>query len=354
MTQVEAAGLASRRYTLEDPAGVQEFFHSRGWTDGLPVVPPTEGAVRACLEWVLMPPGQLIGVEPVRGRAITAEKLAINAVMAGCLASHFPVVVAAFMAMLREPFLLHGATASTGGCAVLVVVNGPIRRELGMSGTFNALGGSDRASTAIGRAVRLVLRNLMDVRPGDVDRSTLGHPGKLSYCIAEDEEGTPWLPLADERGAPAHASSVTVMAAGAPRQFMNEWTTRPEEILDTAVAEIRANMRHYSIWPGNYALVLPPQLRAHFDAAGWTKADVREYVYRHARIRRGEWAQCGKGSVVGAHADREYAGLRGPEDLLVIAAGGPAGGFGAVISPWYGSKSDAVTLAIGACVDCEV
>jgi len=345
--------LASKRYAMEDPAAIQEFFHGRGWTDGLPVVPPTPDAVRACLEGALLEPAHLVGVEPVRGRAITAEKLAVNAVMAGCLPAHFPVVVAAFTAMLREPFLLHGATASTGGCAILLVVNGPIRRELGMTGTFNALGGADRASAAIGRALRLVLRNLMDVRPGDVDRSTLGHPGKLSYCVAEDEEGTPWLPLADERGAPPHASSVTVMAAGAPRQFMNEWTTRPEEILDTAAAEIRANMRHYSIWPGNYALVLPPQLRAHFDAAGWRKSDVREYVFGQARVRRSEWAGCGKGSVVGDRGEREYAALRTPDDLLVIAAGGPAGGFGAVIPSWYGSKSSAVTLAIGACVDCE-
>jgi len=345
--------LASKRYAMEDPAAIQEFFHGRGWTDGLPVVPPTPDAVRACLEGALLEPAHLVGVEPVRGRAITAEKLAVNAVMAGCLPAHFPVVVAAFTAMLREPFLLHGATASTGGCAILLVVNGPIRRELGMTGTFNALGGADRASAAIGRALRLVLRNLMDVRPGDVDRSTLGHPGKLSYCVAEDEEGTPWLPLADERGAPPHASSVTVMAAGAPRQFMNEWTTRPVEILDTAAAEIRANMRHYSIWPGNYALVLPPQLRAHFDAAGWRKSDVREYVFGQARVRRSEWAGCGKGSVVGDRGEREYAALRTPDDLLVIAAGGPAGGFGAVIPSWYGSKSSAVTLAIGACVDCE-
>ena len=346
--------LQSRRYAAEDLGAAQELFHSRGWTDGLPIVPPTEAAVRACLEWVLMPPDQLVGMEPVRGRAITAEKLAVNAVMAGCLPPHFPVVVAAFTAMLREPFLLHGATSSTGGAAILIVVNGPIRRELGMSGTFNALGGSDRPSTSIGRAVRLVLRNLMDVRPGGVDRSTLGHPGKLSYCIAEDEEGTPWKPLADERGSPEHASSVTVMAAGAPRQFMNEWTTKPEEILDTAVAEIRANMRHYSIWPGNYALVLPPQLRAHFDAAGWSKADVRSYVFEHARMRRREWAEVGKGSVVGENGEREYGALRTPDDLLVVAAGGPAGGFGAVIPSWYGSKSSAVTLAIGACVDCEV
>lgn len=353
MLQGDVPGLSSKRYTVEDFGAAQEFFHSRGWTDGLPVVPPTAEAVRACLDWALMAPDQLIGIEPVRNRPITAEKLAVNAVMAGCLPPYFPVVVAAFQAMLREPFLMHGATASTGGAAILIVVNGPIRKELGMSGTFNALGGSDRATAAIGRAVRLVLRNLMDVRPGDIDRSTLGHPGKFSYCVAEDEEGTPWKPLAEERGSPPGASSVTVLAAGAPRQFMNEWTTKPEEILDTAASEIRAIMRHYSIWPGNYALVLPPQLRAHFDAAGWTKKDVREYMFSKARIKRGEWADCGKGSVVGEHRDREYCAFREPDDLLVVAAGGPAGGFGAVIPPWYGNKSNAVTVAIGACVDCE-
>ena len=210
-----------------------------------------------------------MGVEPVRGRAVSAEKLAVNAVMAGCLPMHFPVVVTAFTAMLEEPFLLHGATASTGGCAVLVVVNGPVRDELGMDGTFNALGGSDRSTAVVGRAVRLALRNLLDVRPGGADRATLGHPGKISYCIAEDEAGTSWRPLAEERGVPEHASGVTVMAAGAPRQIMNEWTTDPEEILETYAAEMRAHMRHYSIWPGNYAIVVPPQLRAHFEAAGW-------------------------------------------------------------------------------------
>src|SRR3954465_2833519 len=165
--------LSSKRYTSEDLMAAQEFCHSRGWSDGLPVVPPTPQAVQACLEWVLMTPGQLIGIEPVRQRAITAEKLAVNAVMAGCLPMHFPVVVAAFMAMLREPFLLHGATSSTGGCAVLIVVNGPIRKELGMSGGFNALASSDRATSVIGRAIRLALCNLLDARPGDVDRSTL-------------------------------------------------------------------------------------------------------------------------------------------------------------------------------------
>lgn len=346
--------LSSKRYTVDDPAAAQEWFHARKWSDGLPIVVPTEPLVRACLDWALMTPDQLIGVEPVRERVITAEKVAINAVMAGCLPMHFPVVVAAITAMLREPFVLHGATSSTGGCAVLIVVNGPIRRELGMDATFSVLGPGDRASMSIGRAVRLVLMNLLDVRPGEVDRSTLGHPGKLSYCFAEDEEATPWLPLAEERGVPQHASAVTVMAAGAPRQIMNEWTTDPAALLDTYVAEIKASMRHYSIWPGNYAIVMPPQLRAHFDAAGWSKADIRKYVFRHARVHRSEWADCGKGAVVGDKGTREYAALPDPEHLLVIAAGGPAGGFGAVIPPWFGRTSQAVTLAIGACVDCEV
>jgi hypothetical protein len=346
--------LSSKRYPIEDALAAQEFYHSRGWTDGLPVVPPTQDAVEACLEWALMTPDQLVGIEPVRTRAITAEKLAVNAVMAGCLPMHFPVVVAAFTAMLQEPFLLHGATASTGGAAILVVINGPVRKELGMVSTFNVLGSSDRATTVIGRAIRLVLYNLLDAKPGAVDRSTLGHPGKFSYCLAEDEENTPWLPLAEEYGVPEHASGITVMAAGAPRQIMNEWTTEPEQILDTFVAEIRANMRHYSIWPGHYAIVVPSQLRSHFDNAGWSKADVREYVYQNARIKRSEWAECGKGAVVGDRGDREYAGLPDPEHLLVIAAGGPAGGFGAVIPPWYGNKSHAVTMAIGACVDCEI
>ena len=129
--------------------------------------------------------------------------------------------------MLQAEFLLHGATASTGGCAVLIVLNGPIRREIGAGGTFNALGNGDRATAVIGRAIRLVLINILEVRPGGIDRSTLGHPGKFSFCVAEDEEDSTWLPLHAQRGLPPEASAVTVMAAGAPRQIMNEWTTKP-------------------------------------------------------------------------------------------------------------------------------
>ena len=345
--------LASKTYEAGDIASVQELYHSNGWTDGLPVVPPTRDAVEACLDWAMTPPDQLVGIEPVRAQAVTAEKLAINAVMAGCLPMHFPAVLTAFTAMLHPDFLLHGATASTGGCAIFVVLNGPIRLELGAAGGFNALGNSDRATAVIGRALRLALINILEVRPGGIDRSTIGHPGKFTFCVAEDEEDTAWLPLAQQRGMPPGASAVTVMAAGAPRQIMNEWTTQPEEILETFAAEMRANLRHYSLHAGNYALIIPKQLREHIQAAGWSKADIAAFIHQRARIPRREWADVGKGAVVRDRGDTIYPALESQDHLLVIAAGGPAGGFGAVIPPWLGNKSRAVTMAIGACVDCE-
>lgn len=346
--------LRSSRLETADVHEAQELYHARGWTDGLPVVPPTPSAVEACLEWAMLPAEHLVGVEPVRPRTITAEKLAVNAVMAGCLPMHFPVVVTAMTAMLQEEFLLHGATASTGGCAVLLIVNGPIRRELDMATGFNVMGNTDRSSAVIGRAIRLALINLLDVRPGEIDRSTLGHPGKFSYCIAEDEEDSPWPSLATERLGDPHVSAVTAAASMAPRQIMNEWTTDPREVCETIAGEMRANQLNYSIWSGNYVVVLPPQLRAVFSAAGWSKADIQECVFSRAKVRRGDWAVVGKGSVVKDRADREYSALASPDDLLVVAAGGPAGGFASVIPPWLGTKSRASTVAVGACVDCEV
>lgn len=345
--------LASRSYEAADIGAVQELYHANGWTDGLPIVPPTQQAVGACLEWTMTPPETLVGVEPVRALPVTAEKLAINAVMAGCLPMHFPVVLTAFTAMLQPEFLLHGATSSTGGCAVFVVLNGPIRREIAASGTFNALGNSGRATSVIGRALRLALINILEVRPGGIDRSTIGHPGKFTYCVAEDEEDSTWLPLAQHRGMPPEVSAVTVMAAGAPRQIMNEWTTEPREILETFAAEMRANLRHYSLHAGNYGLIVPKQLREHLQNAGWTKTDIADFIHERARIPRREWADVGKGAVVRDRGDSIYPALDSPDHLLVVAAGGPAGGFGAVIPPWLGNKSKAVTMAIGACVDCE-
>lgn len=343
--------LASRTYEIEDFAAAQELFHAKGWTDGLPVMPPTPEAVAACLAHARLAPDSLIGIEPVRAQPVIAEKLAISAVMAGCLPVHFPVVVAAWAGMLKEEFLLHGTTSSTGGCAVLIVINGPILRDIGADGRFNALANSDRATASIGRAVRLGLINILDVRPGGIDRSTFGHPGKFSFCLAEDETDDRWLPLAQSRGLPKGVSAVTVMAAQGPRQLMNEWTTDPEEILETFAAEMRGNQRHYSIYGGNYCIVVPPQLREHFHAAGWSKADMGRFVFERARIKRKEWGEVGKGAVVRDRGESVYTALASPDDLLVVAAGGPAGGFGAVIPPWMGHKTRAVTVAIGGCAD---
>ncbi|HSV06879.1 MAG TPA: hypothetical protein VLI07_10215 [Candidatus Binatus sp.] len=343
--------LRSRRLEAADELEANELYQRNGWTDGLPIVPPTEARVRACLEAAGMTPDAVLGTEPVRQRLLTAEKVAVNSVMAGCLPDYFPVVAAAVQAMCEEPFLLHGATASTGGSAPVVIVNGPVRRAIGMNATDNALANGARANATIGRAVRLVLVNLLGCVPGGLDRSTLGHPGKFTFCIAEDEEGSPWVPLAEERGIPRGASAVTVMACAPPRQVMNEWTTDPREILETFAAEMRANMLGYSIWSGNYVLVIPKQLRDLIAAAGWQKQEIRDYVYRAARVRRADWQRVGKGRVAGGE-DVEFAALGSPDDLLVVAAGGPAGGFGMVIPPWFGSKSRAVTRAIGLCLEC--
>lgn len=337
-------------YELHDAFEANEFYQRQGWTDGLPIVPPTEERVAACLQAAGLVPGDIVGVERVRQRPITAEKVAINAVMAGCLPAYMPVLIAVLRAMCEEAFNLHGTSASTGGSAPFIVVNGPIRATLGMNATHNVLGNGNRANATIGRAVRLILINVLGCVPGQLDRSTLGHPGKFTFCIAEDEEDSPWAPLAQERGIPSGTSAVTVMAGESPHQIMNEWTHDPEEILETFAAEMRHNMLTYSVWSGNYGVVIPKQLRELLIAAGWQKQAVREYLHRSARLHRREWGRVGKANIVarGGGPDQEFTALRTSDDLLVVAAGGPAGGFGAIIPPWLGSKSRAITVPIDA------
>lgn len=340
--------LHSTAYELADAFDVNEVYQQHGWTDGLPIVPPTEERIWECLEAVGLAPTDVVALELVRQRPLLAEKVAINAVMAGCLPAYMPVVVAIVRAMAHEAFNLHGSTASTGGSAQLIVVNGPIRTALGMNATHNVLGTGNRANASIGRAIRLTLINVLGCIPGQLDRSTLGHPGKFTLCIAEDEEDSPWTPLAQERGVPAGQSGVTVMSCISPRQLLNEWTHDPEEILATFAADMRANMLTYSVWSGNYALVIPKQLRDLLGAAGWTKADIRAYLFATARVRRGDWTSVGKANIVNRRGGPEqvFTALRTPEDVLVVAAGGPAGGFGAVIPPWLGANSQAVTQVI--------
>jgi hypothetical protein len=339
--------LQSPLYEVADAFEANELFQRNGWTDGLPIVPPTESVVSRFLDAAGVPAGAVVGVEPVRRRRITAEKVAIAAVMAGGLPEYLPVVVAIVKAMCEPEFGFHGVTASTGGSAPFVVVNGPVRLALGMNATHNVLGNGSRPNATIGRALRLLIINVLGGIPGQLDRSTLGHPGKFTFCVAEDEEDSPWLPLATERGVTPGASAVTVLAVESPHQIMNEWTHDPRDIAETYAAAIRANMLTYSIWAGNYAVVVPKQHRQIFAEAGWSKRDLRERVHERARVSRREWRAVGK-SAVAPRKDEDaiYTALRSPDDLLVVAAGGPAGGFGAILPPWYGKKSLAVTKGI--------
>jgi hypothetical protein len=340
-------GLSSSGWDVADAFEANELYQREGLTDGLPIVPPTEALVWRFLDGARLGPADVVAVEPVRRRRITAEKVAIAAIMAGGLPEHMPVVLACVRAVAAPEFGLHGSSASTGGSAPFVVVNGPIRRRIGMHATHNALANGSRANAAIGRALRLVILNVLGGVPGQLDRSTLGHPGKFTFCVAEDEDDNPWTPLSVDRGVAAGASAVTVVAAESPHQIMNEWTSEPREILETYAAAIRANMLTYSIWAGNYALVMARQQREILTAAGWSKQDVRECVFERARVTRGEWRSVGKAAVAGRRdEDRVYTALRSPDDLLVVAAGGPAGGFGVIVPPWYGRKSLAVTEVV--------
>jgi hypothetical protein len=334
-------------FEVADATEANDLFWRNGWTDGLPIIPPTPELVDACLAAAGLAADDVLALETVRQRRITAGKLAINAVMAGCLPSYMPLLVAAVRALCEPEYNLHGASASTGGSAPLIIVNGSVRNELGMEPRHCAFATVNRANATIGRAIRLLLLNVLGSIPGQMDRSTLGHPGKVSFCLAEDEDDIPWTPLAQERGLPEGVSAVTVMAAESPHQILNEWTQDPRELLETLAAAMRANMLTYSIWAGNYALVIPPQPRDVLLRAGWSKADVREYIFESARVKRGQWRDVGK-AIIASRGDeeREYTALRTPDDLLVVSAGGPAGGFAAIVPPWYGNKSLAVSKEV--------
>ncbi len=227
--------LTSKRFEAADALEAIEFYYRQGWTDGLPVVPPTEQAVQAFLESCGLEPSRVVGTVPQRNRILTAEKVAINAVMAGCLPSYAPVVVAAVEALTSESFLLHACTTSTGGAAPLAIVSGPVAKDLKINSGVSAFGPGWRANATIGRAIRLVLMNLCGAAPGVLDKATLGHPGKYSFCLAEDEESSPWEPLRVDLGFSEEVSTVTVVASEAPHHVTNHVSHEPRGLLDTIV-----------------------------------------------------------------------------------------------------------------------
>jgi hypothetical protein len=342
-----AATLTSRRHRVEDDADAIEACFEKGWTDGLPVVPPTEARVRALLDGARLDPTARIASIEHRAVSITAEKVAVNAVMAGCRPEYMPVVVAAVEAIGDPLWSYHGPGTSTAGAGVLIVVNGPIARALDVNAGDNLFGPGWRANATIGRAVRLVMRNVCGSRPGTLDRGTLGHPGKLSYVIAENEADSPWTPLHVERGFRPEQSTVTVMAAEAPHQFYNQLSATAEGVLTTLADDMRISGN--VMGQPQYMLVLAGEHMRTIARDGFTKADIRRFVFEHTRNSHAHLKRTQRmaGAILEGDETRMRPLVETPDDILVVAAGGRAGAFSAYIPGW-GSKrsSQAVTKEI--------
>jgi len=230
-------GLASRRVELAELEDEHEALFDRGWTDGLPVVPPTPERVLRMLRGTTRDPDEVVAIVPPDLVPCTVEKVAVNAVMAGCLPEHLPLVLAALEAACAEEFALHGLLATTWSSGPVVIVNGPIARRIGMNSGLNALGQGTRANVTIGRALQLVVRNVGGGRPGGVDRAVLGHPGKLSFCFAEREDGSPFAPLAADRGVEGDA--VTLFAGGGVQPLADQLSRYPDSLARSFAACLR-------------------------------------------------------------------------------------------------------------------
>src|SRR6476620_8283803 len=231
--------LQSRSYDAPDMAQAIELCYARGWTDGLPVIPPTADRIESMLAAAGLAPDKQVAFIENRQVSVTAEKIAINAVLAGCKPEYMPVIVAAVEALGDPLYGYHGPATSTGGSAVFMVVNGPIARELELNSGDNLFGPGWRANATIGRAVRLIMRNVIGTLPGELDRSSLGHAGKYTYCIAENEVDSPWPPMHTTRGFSADQNAVTIFAAYAPHQYSNRLSATPEGVLATACSHMR-------------------------------------------------------------------------------------------------------------------
>lgn len=333
-----AKGLQSRRFEVKDPLEAIEFYFQKGWTDGFPVVPPTENRILEMLEYVKKEPDEVIGQIPVRNRIITAEKIAINAVMAGCLPAYLPVILATVEALCDPAFSVHGPVASTAGMGILIIVNGPIAQDLDINAGENLFGPGRRANATIGRAIRLILMNVCGAIPGVLDRSVLGHPGKYTYCIAENESVSPWEPLHVERGFLKEMSAVTIFAGDGPHQVYNTMSRSPEGIL-TTLADTMGNLGRLNVTGfGEFVVIIGYEHMRRIAQAGWTKTDIRKFLSEQARRSVADIKRCGRmpGEITSDDEETLYPLVQNPEDILVVAAGGAAGSVSACIPGWTG------------------
>jgi hypothetical protein len=331
-----------------DPATLIEAYYERGWTDGLPVVPPTEKSIRATLDAAQLRGDETIGEIAGRNTVVTADKVAINVVMAGCRPDYMPVVVAAVRGLCHPDFAYHGPASSTGGSAVVTIVHGPIAKRLGVNAGNNAFGQGTRANATIGRAVRLVMMNVMQTKPGLLDRATLGNPGKYAFCFAENDEYAAWPPLHVERGLRADESAVTVYASNSLYQIYNQLAATPEPLL-RCFADALANLGIPNMKGFNQSLlVFAGEHTETLAKNGWSRDDVRRFLVEHTRRTVADWKRAARmpGDVdPGDETAWRYV-FGDSADILIVSAGGRAGSWSACLPGWGNKWTRAVTVRV--------
>ena len=337
--------LDSQRIELEDEyEAMQSWFLEQGWGDGLPLVPPTPARVDAMLTSTDLGADHVVAELPPNYGAATVERVAINAVMAGCLPAYLTVVLAAVEAMSDPAFNLYGIQSTTHPCAPLVIVNGPIRATLGLNSSSGAYGPGWRANATIGRAIRLVLLNIGGGYPGIGDMSTQGAPSKYSYCVAENEEANPWEPLHVQLGFPPAQSTVTVLA-GEPPHNINDHSGRSAEDILTLVAGAMAVTGANNAYTGGQTLLaFGPEHAATIHQDGLSKADVVEWLSKKARVPLDRYTSDTLKERFGGVPDGPVPMVSSPDDLLIIVLGGPGKHTSWV--PTFGGTTRSVTSAI--------
>ncbi len=339
--------LKSRQHSAADPGSAIELCYAKGWTDGLPVIPPTPERIQAMLQAGGLKPDQQLSFIENRQVSVTAEKVAINAVMAGCKPEYMPVIAATVEALADPLYGYHGPATSTGGSAVFMLVNGPIAKKLGINSADNVFGQGWRANATIGRAIRLMMQNVIGTTPGVLDRSSLGHPGKYTFCIAENEEDSPWPPFHTTRGFKPEQNAVTIFAALGVHQYSNGLAATPEGVLATTCAQMR--MSAGTNRQPQYVLVFAGEHQLVMQKAGWSREDVQKYVFEHSQMSHAEMqrANIRPGPITPESEKTMQPLVHTPQDFLVIAAGGKAGVQSCYIPGWGGKNgSQSVTREI--------
>jgi hypothetical protein len=327
-----------------------EAMMSFGWSDGLPVVPPTEDRVQRMLEGTSHDPAEVVCVMAPDLVECTVEKVAINAVMAGCRPEYLPVVLAGCEAVATDLFNIHGVAATTQFAGPVLIVNGPIRHRLQMNSGINALGPGNRANATIGRAVNLVVRNLGGARPGGVDRSTLGSPAKWSLCFPEDEEGSPWEPLSIERGMAEGVSAVSAFAGHGPHEIVDQASRDATSLAGSFAAQLRS-VGHPKLMGFLDALVVvAPEHARVFTGSGWDKVRLRSELTERLTFDGDDVVRGAGGLAEGVPQHRVQPRMTKfrPDGLWFAHAGGTAGMFSGIISGWSGGPrgSQMATVSI--------